>query len=833
MSADAQKARSIFLAAVEQYAPDQWEAYLQQACAGDEVLRRRVDVLLRAHQQPNSLLDCRATDLAGTVDEPPAAEGPGTVVGPYKLMEQIGEGGMGLVFVAEQQHPVRRKVALKVIKPGMDTRQVIARFEAERQALALMDHPNIAKVHDGGETASGRPYFVMELVKGVSITGYCDQNQVPIRDRLELFLHVCQAVQHAHQKGIIHRDIKPSNVLVMSQDGTPLVKVIDFGVAKAIGQQLTDKTIYTQFTQLLGTPLYMSPEQAGQSSLDVDTRSDIYSLGVLLYELLTGTTPFDKGRFKELGYDEMRRIIREEEPPKPSTRLSTLGQVATAISAQRRSDPRKLRQLFRRELDWIVMKCLEKDRGRRYETGNALAMDVQRYLHDEPVQAFPPSAGYRLRKFARRNGRWLVAAGLVGASLLLGTAISLWLAVRATRAEAETRQRMVAEEKARRQATAINDFLLTMLRSANPEDVRGADYTVRQLLDEFSIGLTEQQRFRDQPEVEAEIQATMGRAYRRLGISEKAERHLQAALDLRRRVFAPDDEKVAESLVDYAWGCYQQGHYSEAEAHAREAQAIYRKRSSPPGRVISALGSLVRALMEQERLEEAEATAEEALALAAQSPDALYPEIASILHAVAEGKRRRAQYAEAETWARKALALHRRAHGDEHIETAWCLLELGRDLHQRKELPEAEACLREALANFRRHYPGSDHKSVRGVLYCLKAVLQERGAQAELAALEREFPVPSTESLGKYDADAKLWLDRMTKYGQAKQWSEALAAMRRAVVFNESGEGAWQRPLGVECKRLAEALLQEGQGALAEEPARNAVALLQDRVGKQ
>jgi serine/threonine-protein kinase len=356
--------------------------------------------------------DSSQVKLAGTVDDP-VTERPGTVIGPYKLMEQIGEGGMGLVFVAEQQQPVRRKVALKLIKPGMDTRQVVARFEAERQALALMDHPNIAKVLDGGETASGRPYFVMELVKGVPITEYCDQNQVPIRDRLELFLHVCQAVQHAHQKGIIHRDIKPSNVLVMSQDGTPVVKVIDFGVAKAIGQQLTEKTIYTQFAQLVGTPLYMSPEQAGQSGVDVDTRSDIYSLGVLLYELLTGTTPFDKERLKEVGLDELRRIIREEEPAKPSTRISTLGQAASTVSTNRRSDPKQLSRLFRGELDWIVMKTLEKDRNRRYETANGFAADVQRYLNDEPVQACPPSMWYRFRKFARRNKRALAVAGVV------------------------------------------------------------------------------------------------------------------------------------------------------------------------------------------------------------------------------------------------------------------------------------------------------------------------------------------------------------------------------------------------------------------------------------
>jgi tetratricopeptide (TPR) repeat protein len=338
---------------------------------------------------------------------------PGTVIGPYKLLEQIGEGGFGVVFMAEQTQPVRRKVALKILKPGMDTRQVVARFEAERQALALMDHPNIAKVLDGGQTTTGRPYFVMDLVKGLPITEYCDQAQLTTRERLELFVQVCQAVQHAHQKGVIYRDLKPSNVLVTVHDTTAVVKVIDFGVAKALGQELTDKTLYTGFAQMVGTPLYMSPEQAGESSLDVDTRSDIYALGVLLYELLTGTTPFEKERFKEAGYDEIRRIIREEDPPRPSTRISTLGQAATTAAMQRKSDPKRLSQLLRGEVDWIVMKCLEKDRNRRYETASALAADVQRYLNDEPVLACPPSKWYLFRKYARRNKTAVTVTGLV------------------------------------------------------------------------------------------------------------------------------------------------------------------------------------------------------------------------------------------------------------------------------------------------------------------------------------------------------------------------------------------------------------------------------------
>jgi serine/threonine protein kinase/Flp pilus assembly protein TadD len=425
---------TIFITALEMESAHLRATYLDEACAGRTDLRRKVEELLVAHGRAGKFLDNVAAAWNAQLpiaDRQTRTERPGTLVGQYKLLEEIGEGGMGLVFVAEQQQPVRRKVALKVIKPGMDTQQVVARLEGERQALALMDHPNIAKVLDGGETAGGRPYFVMELVNGVPITNYCDRNQVPIRQRLELFVDICQAVQHAHQKGIIHRDLKPSNVLVMSHDDKPVVKIIDFGVAKAIDQQLTDKTIYTQFAQLIGTPLYMSPEQAGQSGLDVDTRSDIFSLGVLLYELLTGTTPFDKERLRTVGYDEMRRIIREEEPPKPSTRIGTPGHAATTVSTMRQSDRKQLSRLIRGELDWIVMKALEKDRNRRYDTANGFVADVQRYLRDEPVLACPPSPWYRFGKFARRNKGVLVTALIVTAALLLATGVSTYFAFEA------------------------------------------------------------------------------------------------------------------------------------------------------------------------------------------------------------------------------------------------------------------------------------------------------------------------------------------------------------------------------------------------------------------
>ena len=477
MNATVKKARDIFVAAVKM-PPEQWDAYLDEACGSDTELHRRVRNLLSAHQEAGSFLGSPAAGSDATADAP-LIERSGQVIGDYKLLEQIGEGGFGVVFMAEQQQPVRRKVALKVVKPGMDTRQVIARFEAERQALALMDHPNIAKVLEAGETDSGRPYFVMELIKGVPLTEYCDQQRLSSGERLELFVQVCQGVQHAHQKGIIHRDIKPSNVLVTLHDGIPVVKIIDFGIAKAIGQQLTDKTLCTHFAHLVGTPLYMSPEQAELSGLDIDTRSDIYSLGVLLYEILTGTTPFDRERLKEAAFDEMRRIIREEEPPKPSLRITTLHEKSASVSENRQCDPKKLSQLFRGDVDWIVMKCLEKDRQRLYDTAGGLARDIERYLHDEAVEACPPSAGYRFRKLVRRNKATLTTIAFVAVALVVGIIISVWQAIRATQAESlvsaqlgETKKAHGLTELARKDAlrdrnTALQNLYLAQTHVAH------------------------------------------------------------------------------------------------------------------------------------------------------------------------------------------------------------------------------------------------------------------------------------------------------------------------------------------------------------------------------
>src|SRR5262245_8486090 len=418
----------IFRAALE-LSPDRRAAYLDQACGNDAGLRGEVESLLRAHDDPDCFLQNHSARQQPTIEHGTIAEQPGTLIGPYKLLQKIGEGGMGVVYMAEQQTPVRRKVALKVIKPGMDSAQVIARFEAERQALAMMDHQNIAKVLDAGTTASGRPYFVMELVHGVPLTKYCDDHQLTPRQRLELFIPVCHAVQHAHQKGVIHRDLKPSNILVTMYDDEPVPKVIDFGVAKAVEQRLTERTLFTQFGTLVGTFEYMSPEQAEPNAFGVDTRSDVYSLGVLLYELLTSSTPLERQRLREAAYGEIVRLIKEEDPPRPSTRLSSSGAALPAISRQRGSEPGQLTKLVRGELDWIVMRCLEKNRARRYETANGLARDVERYLRDEPVEACPPTTGYRLQKFARTHRRLLATAVVFTVLLLLGITVSSWQAV--------------------------------------------------------------------------------------------------------------------------------------------------------------------------------------------------------------------------------------------------------------------------------------------------------------------------------------------------------------------------------------------------------------------
>jgi serine/threonine protein kinase/tetratricopeptide (TPR) repeat protein len=594
MPIDPKRLKELFLAASEMPSAAERAAFLDRECGTDVELRRKLDVLLRAHDDSGGFLAQPADAPAVTADssvggsegDSTGSEAVGTVIGPYKLLQKLGEGGMGTVWVAEQQRPVKRRVALKVIKPGLDSAQVLRRFEAERQALALMDHTHIAKVFDAGTTPTGRPYFVMELVHGVPITRYCDELNLPIRERLGLFVPVCQALQHAHQKGIIHRDVKPSNVLVCMQDGKPVAKVIDFGVAKAMSQRLTEGTVYTEFGAVVGTLEYMAPEQAEVSPLGVDTRADVYALGVLLYELLTGTTPLDRKRLKQAAFLEMLRIIKEEEPPRPSTRLSESKQTLAGVAAHRRTEPARLTKEVRGELDWIVMRCLEKDRTRRYDTASALARDIERHLADEPVEACPPSATYRLRKFARKNRGALSTAAAFALLLVAGAGVAAWQAVRATRAEADARLAQQAEaaraegekqakqdalaaaaaekaakEQAQRRLAQIEkgvELFAGMLTGINPRaEEKGGEPLYVQLrhraeqaaaeLDGEGVG---------DPLAVARLQTVLGATLRDLGSSAAAVAMLEKARATRERELGADHPDTLVTLNNLA-GAYQ------------------------------------------------------------------------------------------------------------------------------------------------------------------------------------------------------------------------------------------------------------------------------------
>jgi len=763
---------SIFFAALDKGSAEERAAYLDQACGPDLELRRCVERMLKAHPKVGDFLQAPAPGVGATVDEPPLTEKAGTIIGPYKLLQQIGEGGFGVVYMAEQEKPVRRMVALKIVKPGMDTAQVIARFESERQALALMDHPNIARVFDAGATASGRPYFVMELVKGVPITDFCDRNHLPPEARLKLFADVCHAVQHAHHKGVIHRDIKPSNVMVTLHDGVPVVKVIDFGVAKATVQKLTEKTLFTAYGQMIGTPAYMSPEQAEMSGLDIDTRSDIYSLGVLLYELLTGTTPLEGKRLRQAGYAEMLRLIREEEAPRPSTRLSSLGQSATVLAGNRGLDVRGLARLLAGDLDWIVMKALEKDRSRRYETANGLARDLQHYLADEPVEACPPSAGYKLRKFARKYRKPLAMAAVFVGMLVVGTAISVGLAIRATAAErdaaaqrdaarqaeqdanfqrTEAQTKEAAAQSEATKARALTGLLQELLGTANPDSAKGANYTVRKMLDDFEGGLGD--RLKGQPDVEADLRITIGLAYASNNLPDKAQAQFRRALELRRGFFGAEHVKVAEAMTELAWSLRYQRTWllseeagAAAEKQAREAVALYRKLGEKKENLARALlvlgykfGGYDPGWILYINLDEAEAALREALSVAERCAQGKpTPLIAEANRSLAVCLFFRGRAEDAKPLAVRAVELHRLVHGDRHPETARSFLDLGRIHLDRYEYAEAEQACREALTIFRRAYGDDFHLMSAYALRLLVCTLDVQYKDAEADAIARE-----------------------------------------------------------------------------------------------
>jgi serine/threonine protein kinase len=718
----------VFEAALE-LPPGQREAFVVQASGSDPALLERVRALLRAEENGTEFL----APIAPTAPTPPAIEKPGDRIGRYKLLEQIGEGGCGIVYMAEQEEPIRRRVALKVIKLGMDTRQVIARFEAERQALALMDHPNIAKVHDAGATTTGRPYFVMELVRGLRITDYCNDKRLPTGQRLELFIQVCQAVQHAHQKGIIHRDLKPSNILVTVNDGVAVPKVIDFGIAKATsGERLTDKTVFTAFHQFIGTPAYMSPEQAELTSVDIDTRSDIYTLGVLLYELLTSQTPFDASELLQAGLDEMRRTLREKEPARPSTRLSTLSaEQLTATAHLQGLEPPKLINLVRGDLDWIVLKCLEKDRARRYETANALLMDIQRHLSNEPVNARPRSRVYEFQKTIRRHKAGFAAAAAVLAALFLGLGVATWSLAK----EKQARWR-ADREAAKSSQTAL--VLENMLGGIDPKVAQERDTTLlREMLSQTATRVSRD--LTNQPLVEAHLESTIANIYAALGDFPKAEQMARSALALRRSEPASQPAELAESLFDLAHHLWSQGKLAEAEQFAREGLALARKPGTSGGKkdalVAKSVAQLGVIVQDEGKLTEAEGLFRQSLAIRKQLVGNDHPTVAQTFNTLSGVLTLEGKPAEAENAGRQAL----KAFGWSFPMGDWsddgALYSRGNVFFDQGNFAEAEACFRQAVA-IRRKRSGSQDLEV--ALSSLATTLRRQQRFAEAEPLYRE-----------------------------------------------------------------------------------------------
>jgi serine/threonine protein kinase/lipopolysaccharide biosynthesis regulator YciM len=821
---------SIFLAALGKAPGAERRAFLDEACGGDDALRRRIEQLLEADAQTEGILE-RGPEGVTALDEP-AGERPGDRVGAYELLEPIGEGGMGVVYLAEQREPVNRRVALKVVKPGMDTRQVLARFEAERQALALMDHPNIAQVHDAGTTAAGRPYFVMELVHGVPITAYCDDNHLTPRERLALFLPICRAIQHAHQKGIIHRDIKPSNILVTLVDGRPVPKVIDFGIAKAIDQRLTERTMFTEVGAIVGTPEYMSPEQAELSTSDVDTRSDVYSLGVLLYELLTGTTPLVRARLRRAAFDEILRRIREEEPPAPSTRLGTTEQLPS-IAARRRTEPRRLAKLVRGDLDWIVMKALEKDRTRRYATADALALDVQRHLDGDPVEAGPPSALYRLRKFARKHRAVLATATAFAVLLVAATVFSTWQAVRATRAETSAKENLTKAEKqeasarkAAAQAKAIVDFfrdkVIAAARPPGQDGGIGRDVKLRDALEHAEASIAG--RFPDEPEVEASIRDALGQSYMYLGEPEKGLRQYERSLELQRAALGPEYPSTIVALsgvaeahhraarLDKAIPLYEEairlmdkvlgrehphtmvvrnnlavayaatGRHAEAVALHEQVYAGMTAKSGPElDQTLLSLSNLANAYRDAGRLDTAIAKHEEAMRRMKATLVPGHPYLPNAMANLAMDYYEAGRLDEAIPLLRDALSRQISTLGDDHPRTLRTKANLALVYRDSGRADEALRLLREALGVAQVKL-GAENAQTLAIRRDLALAHLAAGHPGEAIPILQELVALAKSRAGPEDPNALANTDHLVRaYLDARRWAEAEAAARECL----------------------------------------------------
>jgi serine/threonine protein kinase/Tfp pilus assembly protein PilF len=694
-------------------------------------------------------------------------------IGPYRILEELGSGGMGSVYLAEQEHPVQRRVAVKVIKLGLDTKEVIARFESERQALAMMNHPNIAKVLDAGTTAEGRPYFVMEHVAGIPITDYCDRHRLSMKERLDLFIPVCRAIHHAHQKAIIHRDIKPSNVLVSVVDHKPSPKVIDFGVAKALDRRLTEKTIFTEQGRLIGTPAYMSPEQAEMTGLNVDTTTDVYSLGVLLYELLVGALPFDTKSLLEGGWDAVHRVIREVDPPKPSTRVSSLGEQVNSIALRRRVEPAQLEHQLRRELDWITMKAMDKDRSRRYDSAWSFAEDIRRYLDDEPVLAGPPSAAYRLAKFAKRHRAALTVTTIVLASLIAATVVS-------------TSQRLAAE-RARDESEAVTSFLSNMLSSLEPTR-RGREVTVREILDEAAAAAREE--FRDQPLVRARLMTAMGGAYLQLGHFAEARPLLTEALAIRQDAFHGNDPLVAESLRLLGDLDFETADYDSSKRRLERALSIQERALGEEGpEVAHTLNDLGLVLRARGEYDAARPIFERALAMRERLLGPNHPDVAKTLNNLAALHSLKRDAAAARPLFERALAIQERALGPEHLHLAATLSNYATLLRDAGEIGTARMLTERAIA-IERKALGEGHPAVASSLTSLAILSQSEQDFVKARTLYEQALAITERALGPDHPDVSMNLNNLAVcLIDAGQLSEARPLLERGLHIRERALG--------------------------------------------
>jgi serine/threonine protein kinase/tetratricopeptide (TPR) repeat protein len=795
----------------------------------------------------------RAQAAIGSFQEKPAvpprtvddwiSERPGSDIGPYKILEQIGEGGFGVVFLAEQQQPIRRQVAMKILKPGMGTRQVVARFESERQALALMDHPNIARVHDAGTTELGRPYFVMELVRGLAITEFCDQYQLPPEDRLKLFIDVCHAIQHAHHKGVIHRDIKPSNVLVTLQDGVPVVKVIDFGVAKAMVQKLTERTLFTACGQMIGTPAYMSPEQAETSGLDIDTRSDIYSLGVLLYELLTGTTPVEEKRLREAAYGELLRLICDEEPPRPSTRLSALAGAARALAANRGLEVKRLAQLVAGDLDWVVMKALEKDRNRRYDTPASLAEDIDRYLRREAILARPPSTLYKLRKFTqRRRGTVLTAAAMV-AALLAGAAMATWQAIVATRAKQDALAAAAAEKQARELAQAREAETKAVLQfvekrvfaAARPQGQAGGlgrDVTLQRAV-QAALPYVEKS-FANQPLIEARLRLTLGQSFSYLGQAPVAAEECQKALTLYGRYLGTDHPETLRCSHHLARCYHDLGRYPEALQLCEETLARRRAVLGPDHPdTLESMNGLACNYCALGRHAEAVQIREQTLERMKIQLGPDHPDTLDTMHRLANGYAALCRRFDALSLREETLALRKSRLGPDHPDTLVSSYSLANSYSVLGRHGEARM-LREQTLALQKARLGPDHPDTLRSMNGLAATYSHLGRHADAVKLYEETLALDRAKLGFDHPDTfQVMYNLAISYAALGRQDEALNLREKSLAMHRARLGPEHPRTLMSMNNLAASYAALGRHAEALKLYEETLALQKARLGPE